>query len=392
MVQFTRVVAMFASPRCRFLASTQRVARRALALLLLALPLSGFAEPVTGASLGLPALQRGSPEQPSSPDCADLGRRLFNDRTLSADGEISCASCHSSEKAFADGQSVATGRGGRRGVRNAPSLLNVAWQNSFFWDGRAGTLETQALGPILNPIEHGVANEAELLAALRSNARNVGDFARAFPGSSPAVSLENLGKALACYERTLVAAGSPFDRYQYAGDKQALSGSAQRGLEIFRGRGGCASCHLVGPTDATFADGKYHRRGIGFLEVQRRLPEVMARVPIDAAAKDRIIISDPDVAKLGRFVITDEPRDIGSFKTPSLRNVALTPPYMHDGSVPTLERAVVLEAYYGASDGAKPVVLSARDVHDVVEFLKSLTSPWATADSAQSTVRLLGQP
>jgi cytochrome c peroxidase len=247
----------------------------------------------------------------------------------------------------------------------------------MFWDGRVARLEEQALKPILNPIEHGLPSGIALLRTVERNPEYRQAFARAFPSTKPTITLARIGQALACYERTLVAADSPFDRYQFAGDRNALTPAAMRGIELFRGRAGCAACHRIDQKNATFMDGRFHRRGIGFQEVQPRLTQIADRVTGDSAARDRLIIGDPDVARLGRFVVTGDPKDIGSFKTPTLRNVALTGPYMHDGSVPTLERAVVLEAYYGAFDGAKPVVLSAREVQDVVEFLKSLTSPWA---------------
>lgn len=384
------VIAMPASKRrlvriaVRCLTICRGVVSHLIVFLLLVSGSALAAESGVGATVGLPSGYSTNDYKSDSPECIEVGRQFFSDQNLSADRDISCASCHRSDKAFADGLRVATGKGGQKGTRNAPTLLNAAWQREFFWDGREGSLEAQALKPILNPIEHGIADSASLLAVLRSKGEYGEALARAFPGSEPAVSVENLARALACYERTLVAADSPLDRYLFAGHKTALSMAARRGLDLFRGRAGCTTCHQIGSSDALLTDGRYHRRGIGFVDMQRRLTEILARVPSDPVAKDKAIIDDADIAKLGRYVVTGDPKDIGSFKTPSLRNVALTAPYMHDGSVDTLERAVILEAYYGVADGAKPVVLSALEIQEIVEFLKSLTSPWATPEATDS--------
>lgn len=344
---------------------------------------TALAAPERGPSFGLPEslfrVEKGVP----SPACVVLGYRLFNDRKLSADGSTSCASCHRSDRAFSDGLPVAIGQGGQRGIRNAPSLLNVAWQTQLFWDGRESELATQAFRPLLNSFEHGLPDERAILDTLQRDRRYATLFRQAFP-VKPEISLDGLGRALACYEKTLVAADSPFDRYEYAADRNALSATAIRGLELFRGRAGCATCHLIESKSAMFSDGRFHRRGISFEVVQSRLAEALNKLSGSGSTKDRLIVGDSEVSQLGRFAVSGDPSDIGSFKTPSLRNVALTAPYMHDGSVETLERAVVLEAYYGLSDGAKPIVLSAREIQDIVEFLKSLTSPWADSVGRKS--------
>lgn len=331
---------------------------------------------MANAAFGLPPLEVPA-ANPMTPDCIELGKKLFSDRALSRDGDVACANCHAPDKAFGDALPVAVGTADARGTRNAPSLLNVTWQSSLFWDGRADTLEAQATKPLLNPFEHGLANEDALLRAVR-NSEYQAAFARAFPEEPSQGSVEQISKALACYERTLVAGNSPFDRYQFGGDKTAMSDSAVRGLELFRGRAGCATCHRIGSADATFTDGKFHRRGIGLSRMRSNLRSLVARTSTASAAElDRLIIRDGDVAQLGRYIVTGNPKDIGSFKTTGLRNVALTGPYMHDGSIKTLEEAVLLEAYYGARDAAEPVMLSVQQTADLVEFLKALTSPHA---------------
>lgn len=317
---------------------------------------------------------------PTTHSCIDLGRRLFADTAISADGKISCAKCHQPTKAFSDGLPVAEGEAGQRGTRNVPSLWNVALQPSLFWDGRATSLEEQALKPLFNPLEIGIANEQSLLDILNKDTSYRTAFTNAFPESHGRASTNEVAMALACYERTLIAADSPFDRYQFGGDKNALSLSAKRGLALFSGQAGCATCHQISAQNATFMDGKFHRRGIGLARVQHNLSANASRVAIATAVElDRLIVSSDEIAELGRFVVTRDPADIGRFKTPSLRNVALTGPYMHDGSIAGLREAVVSEAYYGTAEGAAPIQLSARQVTDLVEFLNSLTSPVASS-------------
>ncbi len=270
-----------------------------------------------------------------------LGRRLFHDRRLSRDGSLSCASCHDPRQAFTDGRTVAQGVNAVRGERNVPIIVNRAWGASFFLDGRAATLEQQALQPILNPKELAMTPEA-VLALVRSG-RYRAQFRGAF-GSGP--TMEQVASALASYVRTIVAGGSPYDRY-LSGDRSALSETAQRGLALFRGKAGCSECH-IGPN---LTDEQFHNTGVAW---RTGSPADEGRARVTGAAEDR-----------------------GAFKTPTLREITRTAPYMHDGSFPTLDR--VIEYYNaggqknpGLDSRLRPLHLSPAGKQDLAAFLASL--------------------
>jgi cytochrome c peroxidase len=312
----------------------------------------------------------------------ELGRRLFFDRRLSADGSISCANCHVPEKAYTDGRPVAQGIAGQTGTRNTISLLNVAYQQTLFWDGRRESLEAQAADPFLNPREHGLATSEQLLEVIGSDAK----YARAFGTKRP--SLAQVTAALAAFERSLIAGGSAFDRYYYGKEERALAPSAKRGLRLFQGRAQCASCHTIDEDGATLADGKFHSAGVGIKKIEAHLGALATRVVSATDAElARLVVGEPDIAALGRFVVTRKLADIGQYKTPSLRNVELTGPYMHDGSVATLEEAVERELYYRSAQLTHPIVLTEDEKADLIAFLRALTSPsWPLGPSGASVV------
>jgi len=348
----------------------------ALGLLLLVLPCHGVAQRGTIAAdsaLGLPTLQK--PHDAPSLALGRLGEKLFFDTRLSADGKVSCARCHVPERAFTDGSSRSSGHRGQVGTRNAPTLLNVAYLDSLFWDGRAADLEAQALAPLLNPVEHALANGQAVVDVVRHDAVYIKELKRAFGSSHERIDARMIGAALAAYERSLVAGGSSFDRFLYGAEKTALSAEAIWGLELFRGRAQCVSCHPIGESSSLFTDGDFHMAPTGLPKaVTENLALLASRVRIsDRPALERLIATDPNVAAFGRFLVTRNPADIGKFKTPSLRNVALTAPYMHDGSVPTLEQAVDLELYNRADALRYPIVLTIAERRALVEFLKALT-------------------
>lgn len=328
------------------------------------------------ARLGLPAVPPAGTEVPSPARIA-LGKKLFFDPRLSGDGSVSCASCHQPERAFSDGLAVAKGIGQRLGTRNTPSLLNVAFNQSQFWDGRRPDLESQAIDPLFNPREHGLRDAQAMLAILRREPGYASAFRDAFPASADPIAIERVAQALAGFERTLLAGNSPFDRYFFKGEKAALSPAAARGLALFRNDAQCVTCHVIGAAHALFTDDKFHSLGMGL----RRLGPDLARITLRlvgarerGASVDQTVLTDEEIAALGRFAVTLEPADIGKFRTPSLRNVAQTAPYMHDGSVATLEEAVDLELYYRSTQADRPLILTPLEKGDLVEFLKSLTS------------------
>jgi cytochrome c peroxidase len=303
------------------------------------------------APLGLPPVPIPADNPPTAETIA-LGRKLFYDPRLSKDNTVSCASCHNPNFAFTDRVPIARGIGKQLGVRNTPTLLNAAYSPIQFWDGRAATLEAQSAFPIANPVEMNAPHEVSVAKIDRVPDYRDG-FAQAFgPGH---VTLEKIQKSLASFERTLLSGNSPFDQYQYGGNKQALSPAAIHGLEIFEdpNRGNCEVCHTINSKYALFTDGKFHNTGAG----------------VNGAG---------DFTDLGRFGQTKLQADRGEFKTPTLRNVALTPPYMHDGSLTTLHDVVDFYAGGGNSNPEldkeiKPLHLSAQDRADLVKFLESLT-------------------
>jgi cytochrome c peroxidase len=303
------------------------------------------------APLGLPPVPIPADNPPTAQTIA-LGRELFYDPRLSKDNTVSCASCHNPNLGFTDGLPVARGIRGQLGVRNSPTLLNAAYSPIQFWDGRAATLEAQSAFPIANPLEMNQPHEVSVSKMERVPAYKA-EFAQAFgPGE---VTLGKIQKSLASFERTLLSGNSPFDRYQYGGDKQALTPAAIHGLEIFTDpkRGNCVVCHTIDAHYALFTDGKFHNTGAG-------------------------VSGEGDLLDVGRFGQTKLQADKGEFKTPTLRNVALTAPYMHDGSLKTLNDVVDFYAGGGNSNPEldkeiRPLKLDAQDRADLVKFLQSLT-------------------
>lgn len=334
---------------------------------------SQAAEGASPSLLGLP-MPPASHNTPESRAQAALGKRLFFDARLSADDKIRCASCHQPEKAFSDGLRVSQGMGGRTGTRNAPSLINVVFASSLFWDGRRDTLEAQALDPFINPNEHGLASIDALVEKVRADETYRDAFVSAFRPDKQAISAEHIRLAIAAYLRTLVAGGSSVDRYLYGGEKNALTPAAVRGLELFRGRAGCAACHVIGARDALLSDGKFHSLGVGMEDIRAHLAELATRAMRREAPLDHTVLQDGELAELGRFLVTRDPHDIGKFKTPSLRNVALTAPYMHNGKVATLEEAVEREIYYRGLTTSRPLIVTPSEKEELAAFLRSLTN------------------
>ncbi len=306
----------------------------------------------------------------------ELGRALFFDPRFSRDGSVSCATCHDPGKAFADARPLALGIGDRRGTRNTPTLLDLDAYRSFFWDGRTETLESQVALPLTSPVEMGLPSTRIVDERLHQAPSYEPRFREAFGTSGEKVgSYERFVEAIVAYERSLLSGTSRFDRFHLRRDQAALSMSEQRGFEVFVGRGHCADCHRIDSEHAWFTDGAY--RPSGGAPVNTSVP--VADLAKDLAAlppNQRLLLvsGDPDVAALGRFVVTLNPNDIGSFRTPSLRNVALTAPYMHDGSITALPEAIEWELYVRGGQLGQPIDLSPADRSDLLAFLKTLTS------------------
>ena len=201
-------------------------------------------------------------------------------------------------------------------------------------------------------------------------------FRQVFNVSGERIDLEHVTNSLASYVRTLAEGNSAFDQFYYGRKIDALPHTARRGFELFRGRAQCVSCHTIGEQGASFTDNRFHSLGVGLARISQNLAELTTRVAgIPKDQLDKLVLTDPDVAALGRFVVTHDPHDIGRFRTPSLRNAALTAPYMHDGSVLTLEEAVDQEVYYRGLEVGRPLILNPAEKADLVTFLRALTCP-----------------
>ena len=310
----------------------------------------------------------------------ELGQRIFVDKRLSADGTISCATCHEPEGSFSSSRPTVVGVHGRQGTRNAPSLLNVAYQASLFWDGRATSLESQALVPVLNPVEHGLPTETSLIEIIRNDPIYAAQFSDVLHKHGDQLRPSDVASAISAYERTLLSGSSPFDQYYYGKQRNAISAAAIRGLAIFQGKGRCSTCHTISEKSALLTDQQFHTSSLGITSpAAEHLADLAAEVQRlkfvgDPQRLSETISTDPEIAELGRFVVTLNPADIGTFKTPSLRNIALTAPYMHNGSVSTLSRAIELESYNRSQSGDRPIVMTIDERSDLEEFLRALTS------------------
>ena len=308
------------------------------------------------APLGLPPVPIPADNPPTAETVA-LGRKLYYDTTLSVDNTVSCASCHDPKFGFGDGKQFSDGVRGQKGDRNSPTVFNTAYYTTQFWDGRAGSLEQQAEGPVQNPVEMGHTLKGVEQKLMADPSYKV-EFKKAF--GADVITYEMVGKAIASFERTVVSGNSPFDRYMYGGEKKALSASATRGLEVFRNpkRGNCAVCHTIEEKYALFMDNKFHNLGAG--------------VKLN-------INGETELTDLGRFKVTNVESEKGAFKTPSLRNIALTAPYLHDGSRKNLKE--VLDFYVGGGNSnphrdkeIRPLdFLTGQEQADLMEFMKSLT-------------------
>ncbi len=361
--------------------------------------LGPLAEPRSQAQVGFPAALTASvipPASPLTPAAVALGETLFFDSRLSGDGTVACATCHDPARAFTDGRPVSVGIHGRAGQRNAPTILNALYNKTQFWDGRVNTLEQQAALPITNPFEMDSASLGDALSRIAGDKDYQTQFMNAF---GQGVNEQDMLRAIATYERTLASFDSPFDHF-IAGDAGAISDSAKRGWELFNTKARCNRCHALTEQqrDVTaFTDNDFHNIGIGILrhrvaplaqQAERDLAQGHLE-NIDAAA------TTSEMSVLGRFLITKRQSDIASFKTPDLRNVLVTGPYFHDGSMRTLWDVM---DHYNKGDGVtdpwldediQPLALAEPEIDDVVAFLASLTSPQYQKPGDQEYARQL---
>jgi cytochrome c peroxidase len=303
------------------------------------------------APLGLPAVPYPD-DNPPTVETIALGRRLYYDNRLSSDSSVSCSTCHDPNAGFADPKPVSEGVGKRRGTRNSPTVLNSVYYNTQFWDGRAASLEQQAEGPMQNPVEmaHTLRGVEKKIAGDPTYAA---EFQKAF-GPGP-ITIKRVVNAISAFERTMISGNAPFDRWYYGHDENAVSDSVKRGFEVFRNakKGNCESCHNVNEHYALFTDNKFHNIGVGATEEK--------------------------VSDRGRFDVTHNDADTASFKTSTLRNIAITAPYFHDGSRKTLKE--VMDFYIGGGNSNPHLdkevhaldFLTAQERADLIAFMESLT-------------------
>ena len=340
-----------------------------------------FAAPVGLPPVPVPA------DNPITPEKVKLGDKLFHDTRFSSTGEVSCATCHDRKKGFADALPVSEGIKKLRGTRNAPTVINAAYLRTQFWDGREPTLESQSAQPFLNPVEMGLKDHEPILKIVRTDPEYAELFKSIFGKTGDQITMMEVQQALATFQRTLIGGNSPFDRYYFGGDKAAMSPAAIRGLDIYIGQGRCVSCHLIEQTQALFTDNRFHMIGVSANQMPQDLDELLAAVKdVKKRGTDIAVLSNPKTSSLGRYAVTRDLTDIGAFKTPTLRNIELTAPYMHDGSHKTLEEVVQFYNNGGRlnesdplpqllSGGIRPLNLNEEQQADLVEFLKALTSP-----------------
>ncbi len=282
-------------------------------------------------------------DNPQTAKKIELGRMLFFDKRLSKTNTVACANCHMPTVAFTDGQAVSQGINRLQGGRSAPTAINRVYGKAQFWDGRALTLEEQSIGPLINPVEHGFLDCDEMTTKMKK----IGGYKQLFKEVfGEEITEKNIGKAIASFQRTLLSGNSPADRFDVGGDEQALTPSAQRGLELFRGKARCTRCH----SGFSFSDEKFHNLGIGW---------------------------DTNQVDVGRYMVTKNADDIGAFKTPTLREVSRTAPYMHDGRFGTLEEVVHFYNQGGIpnphlDNTVIPLELNESEQRDLVAFLRSL--------------------
>jgi cytochrome c peroxidase len=282
-------------------------------------------------------------ENPYTPEKVELGKLLYFDPRLSADGAVSCATCHDPKFAFTDGAAVSTGIKGQKGGRSAPTVINRAYSLAQFWDGRAATLELQAVGPMANPIEMGNTH-AGVVTSLRKIPGYRALFLKAF--GTEEFTIDHVAMAIATFERTVLSGNAPYDRYK-AGNKSAMTAQQVRGMKVFFDKAKCDQCH----EGVNFTSNMYANLGVG---------------------------SDKPEPDEGRFVVTKDLKDWGAFKTPTLREIEHTGPYMHDGSFKTLEEVVDFYDKGGVAnknkdERIKKLNLTDGDKKDLVAFLKALS-------------------
>lgn len=330
--------------------------------------------------LGLPAVPQPK-DNPITQAKIALGKKLFYDRRLSLNNTFSCGMCHVPEQGFTNNEmATSVGVEGRTVRRNAPTLYNVAYLEKLFHDGRENTLEQQAWGPLLAHNEMANPSIGYVIDKINHSADYKGLFEKTFKRGA---GMETVGMALASYQRTLNSADSPFDRWFYGKQNNALTVEAKRGFKLFTGKAACTACHEVGKKSALFTDQKLHNTGLGYDDSMNKPQnkmkvQVAPGVFVDVDSSTVKSVAEPKAADLGLYEITQNPADRWKYKTPTLRNISLTAPYMHNGRFATLEQVIAFYNQGGIKNEnidplLKPLNLSKSEISDLIAFLQSLT-------------------
>lgn len=344
--------------------------KRLVALTLLLVPLAVLAQ-----------LPRGIPQtlwrkripatNPMTAEKIALGEKLYFDKRLSASGSVSCALCHDPANAFTNQDAIS----GTQGTRNAPTILNAMFSERLFWDGRAGSLEEQAKQPLTNPAEMGMGSYDLVVARVSTIPEYQKAFRRVFGRAG--ITIETISKAIAAYERTQLSGNSQFDRF-IGGDQAAITEAQKRGWKLFSGKAKCIECHSFTAALPFFTDFKFHNTGIGLAASNYDVLAGRARqITRQVSAAD--LAHKTEFSELGRYLVTRQAADIAAFKTPTLRDIELTRPYMHNGAFKTLLDVVRFYNQGGEKNPnldkkMRPLGLSEEEQSDLVEFLRSLTS------------------
>ncbi len=343
--------------------------------------------------------QRIPADNPMTPAKVSLGQALYFDKRLSANGTVSCATCHDPANAFTDHSTVAIGVSSKAGTRNAPTILNAMFSERLFWDGRVGSLEEQAKQPITNPFEMGMGGNDAVVARVTAIPEYRQRFQRVFRNEG--ITIDTIVKAIAAYERTQLSANSPFDRF-ISGDTNAITKAQKGGWELFKGKAKCIECHSFSAASPFFTDFKFHNTGIAAKDMNFEqlsgLAKQMADSKTNSSGDKPINLTNnlpapgpqtqnsvsslahtPGFTELGRYLVTKQPKDIAAFKTPTLRDIELTTPYMHNGAEKTLIDVVRFynrggNANANLDERMRLLHLSDEEINDLVEFMRALTS------------------
>jgi cytochrome c peroxidase len=323
-----------------------------------------------------------------TPERIALGRKLYFDPRLSRDGSVACATCHDISRGFSDRRGTSEGIGDKLGQRNAPTTMNAMFFSSQFWDGRAASLEEQAKLPIVNPIEMGMPDGNAAASAIQGDPEYRKAFQAAYKRDP---NYDDIGRAIASFERTLFFLDAPFDRF-LAGDLKAINDDAKAGWVLFNGKARCSSCHAISSSSPIGSDNRFHNIGVAarhkdFVGLAQKALDALAK-DSSKEAMDRFALQT-DLAELGRFVVTRNRSEIGAFKSQQIRNVGVTAPYMHDGSIATLWD--VMDHYNKGGEanpfldgGIEPLALSEKEIDQVVAFMFSMTDRrFADANTAE---------